>query len=291
MNAFDYDTAFCRNWGWLTPAEQKILRTKRIAVAGMGGVGGIYMTTLSRLGLEKFSIADHDEFELKNFNRQIGATMDTIGKSKTEVMEGMIRAINPGADIRSFPGVNDANRDEFLTDVDLYIDGIDFFEIEERRKVFAACWERGIPGITIAPVGMGAAAVAFIPGKGMTYEEYFGFAKAKDDIEKVARFMVGLSPAMIQRTYVADHSAINIPQHRAPSTIMGVTLCAGMAATFALKVLLGRGSVKAAPHGLHFDAYRNKLAKTWRPGGNDHILQRLALAYVVHKFRSSATNK
>ncbi|HEV7815009.1 MAG TPA: ThiF family adenylyltransferase, partial [Janthinobacterium sp.] len=60
-------------------------------------------------------------------------------------------------------------------------------------------------------------------------------------------------------------------------------LCAGVAATEALKVLLGRGKVYAAPYGLHFDAYRNKLVRTWRPGGNRHPLQRLAMMLVKRR--------
>jgi hypothetical protein len=58
---------------------------------------------------------------------------------------------------------------------------------------------------------------------------------------------------------------------------MACELCAGVAATQALKILLKRGKVLAAPWGLHFDAYGNKLAKTWRPGGNKNPLQRLVL--------------
>jgi hypothetical protein len=51
-----------------------------------------------------------------------------------------------------------------------------------------------------------------------------------------------------------------------------------VAATEALKILLGRGKVSAAPHGIQFDAYRNRLAHTWRPGGNRHPLNRIAIA-------------
>jgi hypothetical protein len=58
---------------------------------------------------------------------------------------------------------------------------------------------------------------------------------------------------------------------------MGCELCAGFAATQALKILLRRGKVLAAPWGLQFDAYRNRLRRTWRPGGNRHPLQRLAI--------------
>ncbi|EQD52542.1 UBA/THIF-type NAD/FAD binding protein, partial [mine drainage metagenome] len=54
--------------------------------------------------------------------------------------------------------------------------------------------------------------------------------------------------------------------------------------TQALKILLGRGKVLAAPHGLHFDGYRNKLVHTWRPGGNNNPLQRLMLSVARRRF-------
>ena len=55
---FDYATAFSRNLGWITEFEQAILRRKRVAIAGMGGVGGLHLLTLARLGLSTFRIAD-----------------------------------------------------------------------------------------------------------------------------------------------------------------------------------------------------------------------------------------
>ena len=70
---FDYNTAFSRNIGWVTADEQRVLRGKRIAIAGMGGVGGLHLLALTRLGIGKFSIADPDTFELANFNRQVAA--------------------------------------------------------------------------------------------------------------------------------------------------------------------------------------------------------------------------
>jgi hypothetical protein len=54
-------------------------------------------------------------------------------------------------------------------------------------------------------------------------------------------------------------------------------LCAGVAAAETMKILLGRGKVWAAPHGIQIDPYRNKLAHTWRPGGNRHPMNRLAI--------------
>ena len=55
---------------------------------------------------------------------------------------------------------------------------------------------------------------------------------------------------------------------------MGISLAAGTLCTNVLKIILQRGDVIHAPHGMHFDAYRNKLIKTWRPWGNRNWLQR-----------------
>jgi molybdopterin/thiamine biosynthesis adenylyltransferase len=284
---FSYREAFDRNLGWITEAEQEILRGKRVAIAGLGGVGGAHLLTLSRLGIGQFSLADFDSFEVHNFNRQAGATLDTVGRAKLDVMSEMAASINPNVDIRSFPeGVHEGNVEAFLDGADLYIDGLDFFVLDVRRLVFDLCALRGIPAITVAPLGMGAALLAFMPGQ-MTFEQYFGMADCSD-AEKSARFLVGLTPSMLQLGYLVDPSRVDLAQRRGPSTVMACDLCAGIAGTEALKILLGRGRVFAAPWGIHFDAYKNRLKRTWRPGGNSHPLQKALIALARRRFLASA---
>ena len=96
---FDYDSAFARNLGWVTRDEQRALRDKCVAIAGLGGVGGAHLLTLARLGVGRFSLAEFDTFELVNFNRQVGAAQSTIGSAKLEVMSAMARDINPEIEI------------------------------------------------------------------------------------------------------------------------------------------------------------------------------------------------
>ncbi|MFO1429717.1 MAG: ThiF family adenylyltransferase [Candidatus Competibacteraceae bacterium] len=276
MIPFDYHTAFSRNIGWVTPTEQELLRLKRVAIAGLGGVGGSHVMTLTRLGIGAFHLADFDIFELQNFNRQAGASLPTIGRKKLEVLVDMARSINPELDIREFPeGINAANLTDFLEGVDLYVDSLDFFAVEARRQVFAACAEQGIPAITAAPLGMGAALLNFLPGK-MTFEEYFRL-EGQPEEEQLLRFVLGLSPAMVQQRYLIVPSVVNFEEHRGPSTGVACELCAGMAAGQAVKILLNRGKVVVAPHGLHVDAYRNKVVHTCIPWGNNNPLQQLKL--------------
>lgn len=279
---FDYDAAFSRNIGWVTQAEQHQLRGKRIAIAGLGGVGGHHLLTLIRLGIGAFHIADFDTFDLPNFNRQAGAMTSTLGQDKLGVMIRQAKDINPELDIAGFAeGITPGNLDAFLEGVDLYIDSLDFFAFDARQQVFAACAAKGIPAVTAAPLGMGTAVLAFLPG-GMSFDDYFGFDQGTP-AEKPVRFLMGLAPAHLQMGYLADPSAVDLANRKGPSTIMACQLCAGVAATEALKILLGRGPVRAAPRGYHFDAYRNKLALTWRPGGNRHPWQRFLIALAKRK--------
>lgn len=279
---FRYDEAFSRNIGWVTLAEQAQLRSKRIAIAGLGGVGGSHLLTLTRLGIGAFHIADFDTFDLANFNRQAGATVSTLGQGKQEVMTRQARDINPDLEIKEFAdGVTADNLDAFLDGVDLYVDGLDFFAFQARRQVFAACARKGIPAVTAAPLGMGVAVLNFLPG-GMRFEEFFRFDDGPE-AEMPLRFLLGLAPARLQMHYLADPSTIDLVNHKGPSTVMACQLCAGAAATEALKILLRRGPVRAAPKGYHFDAYLNKLALTWRPGGNRNPLQRLAISIAKRK--------
>ena len=282
-SVFDYDQAFSRNIGWVTREEQQTLRRKTVAIAGMGGVGGSHLLTLTRLGIGRFHIADLDTFELANFNRQAGAMLSTNGQRKVEVLAKQALDINPDLDLKLFPeGVTQDNLQAFLSTVDVYVDGLDFFSLDIRRAVFAACDRARIPAVTAAPLGMGAALLNFLPG-GLNFEQYFRL-EGQTEEEQLIRFLLGLSPAMLQRGYLVDPSAVDFARHRGPSTAMACELCAGLAATQVLKILLHRGRVIAAPRGLHLDAYRNKLVTTWRPGGNRHPLQYLALTIARRQF-------
>jgi molybdopterin/thiamine biosynthesis adenylyltransferase len=276
MTAFDYQTAFSRNIGWVTPAEQDRLRRARVAIAGLGGVGGSHLLTLTRLGVGGFHLADFDAFAVENFNRQAGANLTTVGRAKLDTLCEMALAINPELEIQPFPeGVKPDQAEPFLDGCDLYLDGLDFFALNARRAVFAACGRLRIPAITAAPLGMGSALLNFLPNR-MSFEDYFQL-EGVGEFQQYLRFLVGLAPARAHARYLVLPERIDLIAKRGPSTPMGCELCAGLAATQALKLLLGRGRVLPAPWGQQFDAYENRLHRTWRPGGNRHPLQRLAI--------------
>jgi len=279
---FNFTTAFSRNIGWITESEQSVLRSKKIAIAGLGGVGGNHLITLTRLGIGKLNISDLDIFEQANFNRQAGASMSHLNLSKVDVMQEMALDINPELSLNTFPeGINQENVSIFLKDVDLYVDGLDFFATDARRIVFAACAERNIPAITAAPLGMGTSLICFMPGL-MTFEEYFRW-EGQSETEQLLRFLQGLTPTGLQMSYLVDDTRLDLVNHKGPSTPMACDFCAGMVGTYALKILLNRGNVPAAPKAMHFDAYKNKFKTTWRPWGNDNPLRKISLMLIRKK--------
>lgn len=244
---FSYEEAFSRNLGWLTQWEQQALRFKRVAIAGMGGVGGFHLLTLARFGIGCFNIADCDKFELVNFNRQVGATLASIGRPKVEVMAEMARDINPELRIACFEsGLTEANLDEFLAGMDLCIDGLDFFVLDIRRQLNARCRELGVPVINAAPLGMGTAFLIFAPG-GMSFEDWFRLDGLSEEQQYIS-YLVGMAPSALHRGYLVDPSRVDLRGHRGPSTVAGCELCASVASVEAIKIMLGRGPVRAVPY-------------------------------------------
>lgn len=286
---FRFEEAFSRTIGWITQTEQQVLRGKRIAIAGLGGVGGHHAACLARMGIGAMHLADPDRFELANLNRQAGAAASRLGQAKVAITAEQVHDINPECALTLFAdGITEANLDAFLSGVDLYIDGLDFFAFQARDMVFAACHRRGIPAISAAPLGMGVSCFVVMPGR-MSFAEYVRWDGC-NDLEKALRFVVALAPRALHRAALVDPTAVNIAAGKGPSTPMACHLCAGVLGTEATRILLGRPGIVALPRTVQFDAYSHRQVTTWRPWGNANPLQRLTLAFARRHLTSLEKN-
>ncbi len=282
---WSYEEAFQRNLGIVTPDELQRLRNRRVAIIGMGGVGGIHLITLARLGIGKFRIADPDHFDTVNFNRQYGATLAGRGRLKVEVMAELARSINPELELDIHKEAIDAeNVGPFLRGADVLVDGIDFFSIGARRIAFAEARRQGIWAVTAGPIGLSTAWIAFDP-KGMSFDRYFDLNDRMDRVEQLTAFSVGLTPKATHLPYT-DFRNVDPSTGAAPSAGLACHLASGVASAEALKVLLGRGRLRPAPWYFQFDAYRGKLAKGYLWGGNRHPWQRLKRFFLRRRVRS-----
>ena len=281
-DGWDYATAFSRNLGLISPAEQERLHTSRVAIPGMGGVGGVHLLTLARLGVGRFRIADPDSFDLANINRQFGAELSSLGRNKAGVMAERVRAINPELEVEVYDEpITAGNAGRFLEGADILLDGIDFFAFVERRLLFAEARQRGLWGITAGPIGFSAAWLLFDPA-GMAFEKYFDLREGMAPVDQFASFLVGLTPRGTHFPYL-DLSYVDRRTGRGPSAGLACMLCAGVAAAETLKILLGRGPLRPAPCYAQFDAYRGLFRRGRIRWGNRHPVQRLKRAFLRRK--------
>jgi molybdopterin/thiamine biosynthesis adenylyltransferase/ubiquinone/menaquinone biosynthesis C-methylase UbiE len=275
---------FSRNWGLLTRSEMGKLSRSCVAIPGLGGVGGAHIEVLARHGIGRFKIADFDTFELPNFNRQFGATTRTVGKPKADVLRQHIKEINPRAKVDAFPdGIHPRNIDAFLEGVDVVVDSLDAFAIDARRLLYKVAHEKRIPVVSAGPLGFGATLLVALPG-GMTFDEYCDITDELSEAEKFLRFILGTSPKGLHRPYM-DMAAFDWHEKRGPSSCIGVTMCAAVAGTAVLRLLLDWGGVKALPHFAQYDVRRGIWAEGFIPWGNRNPLQKIKLALARRLFK------
>jgi len=96
---FSYAAFTTRNIGFVSEAEQARLKNACVFVCGTGGMGGAALMALARAGIGKFVLADIDEFEVSNLNRQVFAFSDTLGRHKADASAEALSRINPELDI------------------------------------------------------------------------------------------------------------------------------------------------------------------------------------------------
>ncbi len=139
---FAYDEFTTRNFGFVTAAQQAKLKSARVFVCGVGGMGGACLQSLVRSGIGTFIIADMDVFEVSNLNRQVFANLDTVDVEKTQATAHAMRRINPDIDLTIYDGTWPASTDEILSQVDLVVNGMD--DVAETAKLYRACRRHGL---------------------------------------------------------------------------------------------------------------------------------------------------
>ena len=129
------------------------LQKAKVAVFGIGGVGGYVVEALARSGVGAFVLIDNDEVALSNLNRQIIATRDTVGRPKVDVMRERILSINPEAQVETrqcfyLP----ENADEFdFSGYSYVVDAVD--TVTAKIDIILRAQEAGVPVISAMGAG------------------------------------------------------------------------------------------------------------------------------------------
>ena len=154
-------TQFSRTELLLGKEAMNRLEDARVAVFGIGGVGGYVCEALARSGVGKLDLIDNDKVCMSNLNRQIIATRKTVGQYKTEVMKDRILDINPEAkvNIHNCFFLPD-NADEFpFEEYDYVVDAVD--TVTAKIALVMKCKELDIPIISSMGAGNKLDASAF----------------------------------------------------------------------------------------------------------------------------------
>ena len=138
-----------------------ILAHSRVAVFGIGGVGGYVVEALARSGVGALDLVDDDKVCLTNLNRQIFATRSTVGKYKVDVAKDRILDINPNCQVtthRCF--FLPETKDQFdFTQYDYVVDAID--TVTGKMQIILSCKEANVPVISAMGAGNKMEASAF----------------------------------------------------------------------------------------------------------------------------------
>jgi len=271
-----YNRAYSRNRGLISEEEQQILKNTRVAIPGMGGMGGTHAATLARTGIGKYTIADFDAFDVHNINRQHGAMASTVNQDKALVMEKMIKDINPSADINVInEAIGHGNVDEFLADVDVMIDALEVFAMDARRLIFKRARELGIPVISIAPVGFSTILFVFSP-TGMDYDTFFGLEDGMSKNDMVLQFMAGIAGQGPHLKYM-NVKGIDPGTGAAPSLGLACQMGSGIAATEVISLILNKRKPRYVPWFAQYDTYSRTYKHRYRWWGAKNPLQKIRM--------------
>ena len=255
-----YQRIFSRNIGIFTEAEQERLKKSTIAVAGMGGVGGLLAERLIRLGIGNIKITDPGTFEQSNLNRQFGSSMLSLDWHKAEVVYQDIRDINPGAKI-SYNNNGIKSEDEatnFVNGCDLVIDEMDYGAWKESIFLQRAARKRGIYYLFSGAIGFGALLSNFDP-QGVTLEEY-NKLPSNEDLNNVKELSVPAERILpIMPSYATTAMSLDMMQgiiagqRPVPTCSVGVGLASILAASEATNIILRRKEIVKAPQYIYID--------------------------------------
>ena len=196
---------YIRNVPALSEEECALLHTRRVLVAGCGGLGGNLINMLSRVGVGNLRIVDGDVFEATNLNRQLFSEGPILGTNKARAAAERVARINPDITVETIETfITEENAEELIRGCDAVLDALD--NVDGRRVLAAACKKVGVPFVYGAISGWVAQAAISMPGDDLIEKLY------PEDVVVRDKSVLSFTPA----------------------------LCASMQAALCVKLLTGR---------------------------------------------------
>jgi len=257
-----YDLMFQRNIGIFTQAEQEKIKNLSVAIAGVGGVGGNVLMNLVRLGIQNFTIADPEPFDLSNINRQHGSGVEAIDKNKCAVLKNMITSINPDCSIRTFEeGLTEENVEEFIEGADVVVDELDFFCLRVRKKLIDLSLASNRYVFSSMILGFGATLLVFSPD-GPSFEDYYGPIPEEITFDRLMAYGLKCFPYIPDYVNLQEYTNALDYKRSLPSLVMPCSLSGAMLATDLISYLIKNKKPVTIPEVKQIDLLEGKVVVT-----------------------------
>ncbi|WP_432735513.1 HesA/MoeB/ThiF family protein [Maridesulfovibrio sp. FT414] len=193
---------YSRNLSTISPAEQKKLFDSKVAVVGLGGLGGHLVEALARAGVGHIVGCDGDSFEPSNLNRQRLAAENTLSLKKADAAFELIRRINPAVffDVRA-EFIEGRGFDGFISGAEVVVDCLG--GLAHRHDLKEACGRAGVPMVTASVAGWAGVVSTVYPGD-VSPIDFFG---STDGLEEVLGTQ---SPAILTAVGIQSSEVIKI---------------------------------------------------------------------------------
>jgi hypothetical protein len=247
----DYEALFQRNYGIFSRDEQQRIRQSSILIIGCGGIGGAVAIMLARSGVSRFVLVDYDLYEPTNMNRQISCFVNTVGRSKTEVIKEDILRINPEAEVEVYEELlTHSEIAELIPRVDLVFPAAD--NLSFSVFVFRDARRLGKTALMVVPSGTWAD-VSIIPPDKPSPEDIEGVPKLatyeelRDTLE-IRKYRFGLYFYVPVADWRIDYFRGFVEEGLQPTQICpAIWLCSSIGALEILKFLSGKWKPVASP--------------------------------------------
>lgn len=263
-----YSKMIQRNIGLLTREQQKSLRNSRVAVFGMGGLGGVAAELLVRTGIEKININDIDRFEPSNLNRQAFCFRSTLKKRKIDAAEKFLKDINPHLNLKKFQKTNASIIEKMLTNTNVAVLAID--QPAPCIHISRVCRRKGIP--VVESVAMPYLNVRVYTKDSISFEDFFDYpTKDKSDDELYDLDDETMEKVMINTVHRFTKHVSGVKEHYTPEaqklfysgyfSTFGpiVWMQASFMALETLKIILKTGNLSVVPDYSLFDPFTHTI--------------------------------
>jgi molybdopterin/thiamine biosynthesis adenylyltransferase len=262
----EYREIFSRNLGFYSEVEQETLQKATIAVAGMGGVGGLLAERLIRAGVGHLKITDSGTFEKSNLNRQFASSFLSLGQNKATSVFRQIKDINPEANIQYYENglKGESDIDAFIDDCDVVVDEMDTTAFKQSILLQRASRRHGLHYLFSSALGFGALVAIFDP-EGQTLEDYNGLAPGAN-LDRYEQLNISFEKAVpmvpsyanaISSTLLGKIMKGEVP---IPTTSIGVGLASIMGAIETINIVIKKKEIIIAPKYICLDLLDLRLA-------------------------------